>query len=267
MPRIRKYPRTHHLEGSRLQPGDGDLDSVALADLAGQHLVIEEKIDGANAAISFDATGELYLQSRGHFLTGGGRERHFALFKTWAQAHRPALWSCFGDRYVVYGEWLYAKHTIYYDELPHYFLEFDVLDLASDAFLSTERRRELLAGTPLVSVPVLWRGESPAHGPLAAMVTGSRYKSPRWRDRLSETAAARGLEVERVRDQTDRSDEMEGLYVKVERDGRVEARLKFIRPSFLTSVLDADSHWQNRPILPNRLASGVDLFAAGTERV
>jgi hypothetical protein len=47
---------------------------------------------------------------------------------------------------VLYGEWLYAKHTIFYDRLPQYFLEFDVLDLESDAFLSTARRRELLGG-------------------------------------------------------------------------------------------------------------------------
>ena len=50
-----KYPRTPHLEGSRLQPGDHDLVSVPFADLAGRFLVVEEKLDGANSAISFDA--------------------------------------------------------------------------------------------------------------------------------------------------------------------------------------------------------------------
>ena len=80
-----KYPRTRHVEGSRLQPGDQDLEQVAWSSLAGRHLVIEEKVDGANAGVSFTAGGALRLQSRGHYLTGGGREKHFALFKTWAE--------------------------------------------------------------------------------------------------------------------------------------------------------------------------------------
>ena len=46
---ILKYPRTCHLEGSRLQPGDEDLDQVSLDALQGTYLVIEEKVDGANA--------------------------------------------------------------------------------------------------------------------------------------------------------------------------------------------------------------------------
>ncbi|MCB9797908.1 MAG: RNA ligase family protein, partial [Alphaproteobacteria bacterium] len=87
---LRKYPRTRHVEGSRLQPGDEDLSAAPFSELAGQHLVVEEKIDGANAGLSFDDTGALMLQSRGHYLTGGGREKHFALFKTWASVHQRA---------------------------------------------------------------------------------------------------------------------------------------------------------------------------------
>jgi hypothetical protein len=41
-------------------------------------------MDGANCGISFNPDGELLLQSRGHYLTGGGREKHFTLFKQMA---------------------------------------------------------------------------------------------------------------------------------------------------------------------------------------
>ncbi|GLY62307.1 hypothetical protein Pcaca05_31640 [Pectobacterium carotovorum subsp. carotovorum] len=41
-----KYPRTPHLEDSRLQSGDGASDQIALKALAGRYVVIEEKIDG-----------------------------------------------------------------------------------------------------------------------------------------------------------------------------------------------------------------------------
>src|SRR5688572_16479224 len=155
MEQIAKYPRTHHLEGSRLQPGDHDLSAVPFRELAGRHLVVEEKLDGANAAISFAPRGELRLQSRGHYLLGGAREKQFELFKSSATVQRDALFRALGARHVLYGEWLYAKHTVFYDALPHYFMEFDVLDREQGVFLSTERRRELLAGVPVCPVPVL----------------------------------------------------------------------------------------------------------------
>ena len=58
--RIFKYPRTPHIEGSRLQPGDEDLSQIPFDAIRGRHLVVEEKCDGANSAVSFDADGNAY---------------------------------------------------------------------------------------------------------------------------------------------------------------------------------------------------------------
>lgn len=260
-PEMLKYPRTLHLQGSRLEPGDEDLEAVPFATIRGQHLVVEEKLDGANAGISFDPDGSLLLQSRGHHLTGGARERHFALFKTWAHRHRDALWEVLGDRYVMYGEWLYAKHTIFYDALPHYFLEFDVLDRRDGRFLSTAARRRLLAGTPVRSVPVLLEGMPACLEGLTELVDVSLYKTARWRDALRQASLEAGQDPARVAAQTDPAELAEGLYIKVEDGERVLSRYKWVRASFLTSVLDSGSHWLSRPIVPNQLAEGVDLYA------
>src|SRR3954464_15727562 len=143
---LRKYPRTRHLEGSRLQPGDEDLDSVAFAAIRGRHVVVEEKLDGANVGVGFDADGALRLQSRGHYLVGGPRERQFARFKAWAAEVRPRVWERLGPRHVMYGERLLRKATVFYDALPHYFCEFDVLDRETGKFLSTPARARLLDG-------------------------------------------------------------------------------------------------------------------------
>jgi hypothetical protein len=261
---LHKYPRTCHLEGSRLQPGDEDLLAVSFADLAGRYLVIEEKLDGANAGLSFDEDGTLRLQSRGHYLTGGNREKHFNLFKQWAGAHAPALRERLGSRYVLFGEWLYARHTIYYDQLPHYFLEFDLYDRETNTFLSTERRRELLAGLSVVSVPVLWQGKARKLEELVALVGPSLFKSASWRDRLTGLCQEMGLDSERVWSETDSSDAMEGLYIKHEERGQVVGRYKWVRASFLTAVVDSGTHWLRRPIVPNQLAGGVDLYGTGT---
>lgn len=262
MNRLYKYPRTHHIEGSRLQEGDEDLDSVAFAALKGRFIVVEEKLDGANSGISFAEDGTLLLQSRGHFLDGGARERQFALLKTWANAHRQALWQLLGSRYLLYGEWLYAKHTVFYDTLPHYFCEFDVLDTETNEFLSTERRQAMLKHSPVVSVPVLWSGAAKSLTQLRAFIKPSLYKSADWRQQLEEACRIKGQNAELVRLQTDSSDLMEGLYIKVEEDGQVVGRYKFIRASFLQAVFDSGSHWMDRPILPNQLREGCDIFGA-----
>jgi RNA ligase len=255
-----KYPRTPHVEGSRFQPGDDDLDCAPFADLQGKYIVVEEKLDGANAGVSFSRDGKLLLQSRGHFLDGGERERQFALFKTWATTHQQKLWGLLADRYVLYGEWLYAKHTIFYDALPHYFFEFDLLDTETGEFLSTDRRCGLLKDSPLVSAPVLWRrlGRSIEH--LQSLVTRSRYKPDAWRDRLLTEAQLRGQGIELIQRQTDNSDLSEGLYIKVEVEGRVVGRYKFVRASFLQSVSDSGSHWMDRPIIPNQIREGCDIW-------
>jgi RNA ligase len=258
---ILKYPRTKHIEGSRCQPGDENLDSVPFSKIANRFLVVEEKVDGANCGISFSDEGELLLQSRGHYLTGGGREKHFNLFKTWANAHSSELFDILEDRYIMYGEWLYAKHTVFYDKLPHYFMEFDIWDKAEEKFLSTERRKEMLKDYPfIVSVLVLYEGRLKTLKSLTDFVGRSNFISDEAGEKLREICNERGLSIEQVVKETDLNNTMEGLYIKVEEDGEVKERYKYVRASFLTSILNSESHWLERPIVPNALEEEVDLF-------
>ena len=258
---ILKYPRTPHLEGSRLQPGDEGDEHVPLASLRGQHAVVEEKLDGANVGISFTSGGDLLLQSRGHYL-GGGRERHFALFKQWVSAHEACLLERLEDRYVMYVEWLHAKHSVSYDRLPHYFCEFDILDRRDGVFLSTPRRRALLAGSPVVSVPVVHEGDLPSSvKALRALVRPSLAKSGRWKEAFEQSVERQGLDLALAWKQTDQSMLSEGLYVKIENDRDVLGRYKWVRPDFVQTILDSGSHHSTRPLIPNGLAPGVDLYA------
>jgi len=191
---------------------------VPFTEIAGRHLVVEEKLDGANAGISFTSDGQPLLQSRGHYLTGGPRERQFAPLKAWVATIAHLLWPRLRDRYIVYGEWLYAKHTVFYDALPHYFCEFDVFDRVEGVFLSTPRRAE-------------------------------------------QAALDSGVDPDRVAAETDGSDDMEGLYIKVEENGIVTGRYKWVRAAFLNAVLDSGTHWMNRPIVPNQLRDPAVMYA------
>ena len=257
-----RYPRTPHLEGSRLQEGDHGHDHVPYRDLRGLRLVVEEKLDGANTGLSFSPAGDLLLQSRGHYLVGGGRERQFNFIMAWAQAHAGWLLQRLEDRYVMYGETLSKKHSVFYDALPHHFFEFDVLDRRTGAFLSTEARRELLAGGPVLSVPVLYDGLAPARlADLKALLRPSLAKTARWRDAFEATVRREGLDLALAWRQCDKSDLSEGLYIKVEADGRTLGRYKWVRADFIQAILAADKHHSEQPYVPNQLAPGVDLYA------
>lgn len=255
-----KYPRTYHLAGSGLQAGD-DLPTVSFRELAGRHLVLEEKVDGANCGIRFDRSGRLFLQSRGHYLSGGPRERQFELFKSWCAAYASQLFQVLSDRYLLYGEWLYAKHSLFYDQLPHYFMEFDIFDLQRERFLSTVRRRELLSALPFVtSVRVLYEGQLRSSKELTDLIGPSAFMGPHLVEHLREEAQAQGLDPDQVLRETDTSDLMEGLYIKLEDEEQVLARYKFVRSGFLQTLLDSGEHWANRPLLPNRLRDNLSIW-------
>jgi hypothetical protein len=258
---IHKYPRTQHIEGSGLQQGDEDIGVVPYRMLAGRHLVVEEKMDGANSAVSFTPHRTLLLQSRGHYLTGGPRERHFALFKAWAGRYSGALWDVLGDRYVMYGEWLYARHTVFYTDLPHYFLEFDILDTRTGQFLDTPRRVALLTAAPFVhSVRVLYAGALSTYGDLVRMLGPSAFIAADHLARLRQQCVRHGIDPEAAVRETDPTTLMEGLYIKVEEEDRVIERYKYVRSGFLQTVVDSGSHWLDRPLIPNQVRSGVELF-------
>lgn len=267
---LHKYPSTQHLQGSQLQPGDsGFRRSGKRADtrlpfsaLSGRHIVVEEKLDGANAGVSFTPAGELLLQSRGHYLAGGGRERQFAILKRWAAAHEHALLDRLGDQYVMYGEWMAKKHSVFYDRLPHLFCEFDIYDRERGIFLATEQRRAVLEAAPVLAVPVLYQGPAPARlDDLLSLAQPSLAKTPQWRDTFERVVMREGLDLAKCWAQADRSDLAEGLYIKTEEDGVVTGRYKWVRSDFVQAILDAGMHHSQQPYVPNQLAAGVDIYA------
>lgn len=262
MEQIFKYPRTRHIEGSREQLGDEDLKCAKFEEIKGKYLVLEEKVDGANCGISFNSSGKMYLQSRGHFLNGGYGERQFDLLKLWAGCWEDRLRLLLQDRYVMYGEWLYAKHTVFYDRLPHYFMEFDIFDKQKQRFFSTRRRQAFLKGAPFIhSVRILAEGYCEELGEILAWIGPSPFQSKQLEQNFRIQCQKSGVDFDVSASQTDLTGMMEGVYIKVEEGDYVTDRLKFVRSSFLNTILDSNSHWASRSIVSNCLAHGVDLFA------
>ncbi|WP_210276121.1 RNA ligase family protein [Bartonella sp. HY038] len=260
---IRKYPSTPHLDGSGLQKGDKQADIIPFSALLGRNVIYEEKLDGANTGFGFHDDATLFGQSRGHYLDlakRGGRERHFNRFKDLLLAIEDALFDRLAGRYIVYGEWLFAAHTLYYDRLPHYFHEFDVFDTQNQVFLDTPSRHQLLQDLPFCHVPVLYQGPALSLDHLKSFIQPSLYRSLNWQDHLVATLKREGLDEARNMSRFEASELSEGIYGKVEENGIVTMRFKFVRPNFVQTIIDNNSHWHSRPIVPNGLIKNDALY-------
>ena len=231
-----KYPKTLALE--RLKVNDV---CYPLPIPAGHCLVVEEKMDGTQLGLSFDAQAQPVLQSRGTIIT---LETEFAWMKAWVWQHYSALYDCLGQRYIMFGEWLWAKHTLFYDVLPSYWLEFDVYDRESQQFLSTPARQALLTHLDfLPSVRIIACLQQTRLNELGALMGQSAFMSANAYAKLPANAL----------NHTDTSGLMEGLYLKLENTDYVVQRYKLIRPEFIRFIQQQATHWQKQAVIKNQL--------------
>jgi hypothetical protein len=107
-----KYPRTYHLPFS---PGKSNDDKVMhnISCLLNKPLVITEKMDGSNVSLSLDN-----CFARSH--SGSPNHPSFDQLKSIHASIKYII----PKNVSIYGEWLYAKHSIYYDSLPAYLMIF-----------------------------------------------------------------------------------------------------------------------------------------------
>lgn len=231
-----KYPKTLALD--RIQPPLTRLDDIIGP---GNVLVVEEKMDGTQLGLQFDAQAQPVFQSRGTVITS---EPEFAWIKAWVWEHYTALYQRLAQRYILFGEWLWAKHTVFYDRLPHYWLEFDIYDREREIFLSTTARQRLLGGLGFIHpVRVIDTLSNTSLAELWSMAGRSAF--------ISEQAH-QVLDAD-ILTHTDTSGLMEGLYLKVEDEHQVIARYKLIRPEFIQMILGLGEHWRARGLVMNQL--------------
>jgi len=89
----------------------------------------------------------------------------------------------------------------------------------------------------------------------------SLARSADWRESFTQTVQRAGLDLALCWRQTDRAEHGEGLYLKLEQAGEVVGRYKYVRSGFVQTIVDSGTHHSERPIVPNGLRIGADLFA------
>lgn len=245
-----KLPRTLHIEGSRLPAGETDPEAIEFNKLKDQFLVIEEKVDGTGVSINLDRHLELRINHRRSPAVG----REFKPLHDWATNHWEDLLFLLGERYVMFGEWMYNKHTIFYDNLPNYFLESDIYDKEKGIWLSTSARNNLLQGHSYIKqVPVIAAMKPSALWQITQLLGKTNFQSNKWQQNLESKASFVKTSIEKIKQETDQSGLMEGLYIKQEDDFQVLGRYKYVRYDFLQCILDSGTHLIDRLPIYNGL--------------
>lgn len=219
-----KFPSTPHLAllGNVKVRDDKVMTESERNRFIRDELVVEEKVDGANLGISFDSNGNIRAQNRGSYMdlpnTGQWKK-----LSEWLNPRTDVFFEQLMDRFILFGEWCYAQHSVIYDRLPDWFLGFDIFDKKNAKFFSCSRRDEVFRVLGVFQVPLVGRGHFSSSG-LQRLLSQSRLSS----------------------------EPSEGLYLRVDHGDWLANRAKLVRPAFIQSV---EQHWSRSGIKSNRLGA------------
>ncbi|KAK7056431.1 hypothetical protein VNI00_002986 [Paramarasmius palmivorus] len=227
---IYKFPRTPHTINLGAATEDDIISEPSIIPVnTTDHVVITEKVDGANMGFSLSSDrSQIIVQNRSHYVNSSTHEQ-FKKLGLWIEKHRDELFMIldrdehFAERYILFGEWLYATHSIPYSQLPDLFMAFDLYDRSTDTFVDRITLQTLLEPTSITIVPVIYEGALPTLDELKKMV---QRQSEFWEGRV------------------------EGIYVKWERGGKVVRRGKVVRADFISG----NEHWTRGGVRVNGLA-------------
>ena len=220
---LRKYEKTYRIVTPDFRvKGKLNLSSKDQKKLLNGKVEITEKVDGANVGIVRTKNDSWTLQKR-RGLADSGVHEQFAFFWNWARNNEERILKI-PEGHIVYGELCFAVHHIFYDQLPSYFLVYDIWD--GRGYLDHSERVSLVDDLGFNHVPILHYGSLDGILELEKLVGQSKLSS---------------------------SVLMEGVVVK---NYRKQARGKLVRPEFVKELNEGD-HWMKFNVRRNRLQEGV----------
>ena len=240
LPELIKFPRTFHLfniQGSTAITSDDKIlakDHMLLKRMCDgtTEVILEEKVDGANLGVTY-FNGKFLVQNRSHYISSGDHAQYDQVH-AWLEEHREPLYDLLHSlQYILYGEWLAARHSVPYLQLPGYFMAFDIWDTKSSQFLSRQRFHTMLLGSTIPVVPLLSR-----------QTFGPYRDTQALQDRL--------LELVQTTPSQFRTDggPIEGVVIRLDNEDWNVERSKLVRPDFVAGC--SDGHWTRRAIEKQR---------------
>lgn len=222
--KIIKFPRTKHLMNLGAMTRDDLLmDKTDIDLMLKGEITVEEKIDGANLGFRLGSDNKIMAQNRSHYVYSTSHPQ-FKKLDQWIESHKADLMEIlYGHNYIIYGEWLYSKHSINYTKLPDYFIMFDLYDIDTKTFFSRNYVEELIKNTNIKLVPLIYKGKTTQDKLKALVQSNSQfYEGP-----------------------------IEGVYIRSFDANKLKFRAKIVRSDFISG----DEHWTKGKIIINSLTS------------
>ena len=151
------YPRIPHLSSEISRLGFDDYVEEAVFPLKG---FVQEKVDAANMGISWGETA--ILRNRNHILNKGyskirtPAKEQFKSAWNWVHSHEKDIkkveseWGC---KVTIYGEWMWAQHSLSYDKVPDWFMAYDIWSVEDKKFIAPLTVQKLLKNTSIYYIP------------------------------------------------------------------------------------------------------------------
>jgi atypical dual specificity phosphatase len=217
---LKKFPRTKHLCNLGAMGRDDLLYSKKeLDDFLNSTISVEEKVDGANLGIFLNSENKIIVQNRSHFVSPDYHPQ-FKLINKWIESHREDLMYVLSlGNYIMYGEWLYMKHSINYTMLPDYFIMFDLYDRDTNTFFSRDTVENIIENTSISLARTLFTGSATIDQLKQMVKTKSAYYDG----------------------------EIEGIYVRTFEGNKLKYRGKIVRTDFICG----DEHWAKNKYVIN----------------
>ena len=148
---FREFHRIPHLMGSSNHIAADDLEIQF--DFKGP-VWVEEKVDGANMGVLYDGKN-LALRNRKHILKKGWEKTdtpakiQFRRAWNWMHNHEKdfqKIHAILESPIIVFGEWLWATHSIHYNKLPDLLIGHSIWSCEDRKFLGPEKMAEVSEG-------------------------------------------------------------------------------------------------------------------------
>jgi hypothetical protein len=214
-----KYNRTFHFPWSKGATND-DKIAATVNSLINAPIIISEKMDGSNAS----------LESTGCFARTHASAPTHASFDALKALHATIKYKI-PNKYQLFGEWCYAKHSIEYSSLPGYFLLFNVRDLNStlNMWLSWEEIELWAKKIGVPTVPILFKGTVSSEKELKKLVESLMIKP----------SVCGGIR--------------EGVVVRVQNAFADHAFSSSIMKCVRANHVQTSTHWTTQEIIKNKL--------------
>lgn len=207
-----KYPRTPHLPWS---PGasEDDIQLDITSQFHNREVIITEKMDGENTTLYRDYIHARSIDSRHH------------KSRNWVKQLQGNVGFLIPEGWRICGENLFAKHSLYYENLQSYFYVFSIWDEHNNC-LSWDDTKIWCSKLGLNLVPVIYQG-------------------------LWQESQVKGLQLD--------STKQEGYVVRLAISFTYSDFKRSVAKWVRANHVQSEKHWMHQEVVPNQLISeGAD---------